>query len=156
MKWLSWNCWGLGSPRTIRERDELLQAHDPDFVFFIKTWLSHHRVDFLRRVRSFDGISISASNGGGGLSFWWRRDMKVSLCKYNSSFVDILWTPEEGGNLIYLTGFYGEASHQRRHPSWESLASVGHTRSCSGVVAGDFNEILSHKEKRAVLGVVKD
>jgi exonuclease III len=39
MKILSWNCQGLGNPRTVRALKKLLASHSPDLLFIMETKL---------------------------------------------------------------------------------------------------------------------
>lgn len=65
-------------------------------MLIIETLLPFHRVDFLRRTRSFDGIAVSVECRVGGLrvwglAFWWRHDLHIKVSKECSSFVDVVW-----------------------------------------------------------------
>lgn len=79
MKALSWNCRGLGSPRSVRELKSLLNTQDPDFVFLCETRLPSSRMEALHRTLFWNGISVGASGQRGGLSFWWKSTLSVSL-----------------------------------------------------------------------------
>ncbi|MCI76476.1 hypothetical protein A2U01_0097746, partial [Trifolium medium] len=41
MKVMSWNCQGLGNPRTVRALQKLLANNHPDIIFLTETKLSH-------------------------------------------------------------------------------------------------------------------
>ena len=48
MKFISWNCRGLGNPRAVRELGELIRTSHPDFVFLVETLVNSSKIEELR------------------------------------------------------------------------------------------------------------
>jgi hypothetical protein len=70
MKILSWNCRGLGNPKTVRALKKLLTNHTPDLVFLMETKLFNSNFSFLSHfldTYSVNSINCSISGGGGKL-----------------------------------------------------------------------------------------
>jgi exonuclease III len=46
MKIISWNCQGLGNPKTVRAFKKLMQTHQPDIIFLMETKLLEKQYGF--------------------------------------------------------------------------------------------------------------
>jgi exonuclease III len=67
MKIISWNCQGLGNPKTVRALRKLLNHHSPDLVFIMETKLLNSNINFITNM--FDSYRvkfINCSTTGGG------------------------------------------------------------------------------------------
>ncbi|MFQ6659288.1 hypothetical protein Gotur_028236 [Gossypium turneri] len=121
MKFLCWNCRGLGNPAKIRELKQLLVANNPDLIFLSETKI-------------------------GGLALMWRDGMNVSIQNYFKHHIDSM-VKLENNKTIRVTGFYGHAIPKHRSSSWDILRRVGESVREEWVVGGDFNAILNNAEK---------
>ena len=54
MSLLSWNCCGLGDPRTENELVRLIQAKNRSVVFIAETWIDEVRLDQILSKINFD------------------------------------------------------------------------------------------------------
>ena len=54
MKWLSWNCRGLGNSRTVRIQYDLLKDRKPDFLFLLETISTTNKIEEFRIKFGFD------------------------------------------------------------------------------------------------------
>ena len=48
MSCLSWNCRGLGYPRTVQVLVELAKQHNPSFIFLLETLCNRENLDKLK------------------------------------------------------------------------------------------------------------
>lgn len=54
MSCLSWNCRGLGKPRTVRVLGDLVRDHRRNFIFLIETIFFANKIEELRVKFGFD------------------------------------------------------------------------------------------------------
>ena len=67
---ISWNCRGLGNPRTILALCEIKKCRKPDFIFLIETLVHSVQVEKLKSKLGFEGaFYVDRVGRGGGLAF---------------------------------------------------------------------------------------
>ncbi|XP_024195673.1 uncharacterized protein LOC112198800 [Rosa chinensis] len=148
MSLISWNVGGLGNPSTFNALKKLLRVQDPDFVFLMET---KKKKQVMERVCSKLGYANCRAvertgKQGGGLVFFWKDNMNVSVIDATTGFIDVLALIE--GKQVRLTGFYGSPETGERRHSWEALRRLSHLYPhVAWFVFGDFNEILKCEEK---------
>ncbi|KAA3488687.1 reverse transcriptase [Gossypium australe] len=91
MKFLSWNCRGMGSPATIREFRQLLVANRPNIIFLCETKMSR----------------------SGGLALMWKEELDVAIQSYSKHHIDSI-VKFRDSSTIRVTGFYGHANPNER------------------------------------------
>ncbi|KAK8356477.1 hypothetical protein V6Z12_A05G356000 [Gossypium hirsutum] len=131
MKFICWNCRGLGNPAKLRELKQLLAANNPDLIFLSET---------------NNGLAVNSEGQSGGLALMWRDGMNFSIQNYSKHHIDSLVKLENNKN-IKVTGFYGHANPNLRSSSWDILQRVGESVREEWIVGGDFNAILNDAEK---------
>ncbi|TYI76842.1 hypothetical protein E1A91_D06G105000v1, partial [Gossypium mustelinum] len=147
MKFLSWNCRGLGNSAKIRELKQLLAVNNPNIIFLSETKMS--ATDFRRvqnNCRLQNGLTVNSEGRSGGLALMWRDGMNVSIQNYSKHHIDSM-VRLENNKIIRVTGFYGHANPNRRRSSWDILRRVGESVREEWVIGGDFNAILNDAEK---------
>ena len=79
MNLFSWNCRGLGLPRTVQELVALVRAKSPMLVFLSETRMKGSRVANLRwRLGLKHCITVDSVGTGGGLALFWHESVDVS------------------------------------------------------------------------------
>lgn len=140
MKLLSWNCRGLGNPRTVRVLRDLIKSQKPDLLFLSETLVDNNVVDNLAPKFGFTShVSVARVGRGGGLAVMWRRNLKCSVIDSSQNHVNLVMM-EGNAPSWRLTCFYGYPERTRRRDSWNfirQLASQSHLPWC---VFGDFND----------------
>ena len=146
---LSWNCRGLGRPRTIHDLVCLVQTHRPKIVFLAETRQDQYMVQNLkwriglRRCFTVNGVGI-----GGGLALFWDESMNVVLKSYNSRHIDVLIT-ELDCCTWRATFLYGEPRAQDRHLMWSLLRRIRSNSGDPWLMIGDFNEAMWQTEHKS-------
>ncbi|KAL9444583.1 hypothetical protein AB3S75_017718 [Citrus x aurantiifolia] len=148
MSTLSWNCRGLGQPRTVRMLAELVNSMKPSFIFLIETLCSRSKLESIKRQLDYDGLFVVERVGrSGGLALLWKAPSSVNLLKYAKNFINAeVEVPELG--KWRLTGFYGCPESSRRRESWDLLRLLSGSSALPWVCIGDFNDLLAANEKR--------
>jgi exonuclease III len=66
MKFLSWNCQGLGNPKTVRVLKKLLTNYQPDLIFIMETKLLNPTFSFIKNMSDTYSVnSVNCSTIGG-------------------------------------------------------------------------------------------
>lgn len=113
----------------------------------METRLSVNKLEFLRKKKGWNGISVGAQGRSGGLGLWWKPEISISLQGYNDHVIDVLIHPGASSPLVRFTGFFGEPKHEDRVHSWQLLERLSFSYDGAWYVGGDFNEILDNSEK---------
>lgn len=78
----------------------------------------------------------------------WRPGRGVNICEASPGiFIDVDVVSVNGPSWRF-TGFYGYPNSGRRQESWDLLRTLARDNSLPWCIAGDFNDLLSNKEKR--------
>jgi hypothetical protein len=91
MSIISWNCRGLGQPRTVQELVRLVRGYCPKIVFLLETRQQNDRV---RNLSSRIGLSkcftVDGTRKGGGLALYWDVAVKIKILSYGQYHIDTL------------------------------------------------------------------
>ncbi|XP_019150373.1 PREDICTED: uncharacterized protein LOC109147192 [Ipomoea nil] len=148
MSTLSWNCHGLGDPRTVREVLDMASRKKPDFIFVMETKVGREHAERLRVKLGFQGLFYVDSRGlSGGLALLWKTNDTVSLLSYSRNHVDVV-IRIDGFAHWRITGFYGFLDRSDREESWNLLRHLRSRSTLPWVVLGDFNDLFFQYEKR--------
>jgi exonuclease III len=84
MSIFSWNCRGLGNPRTIRDLFRLVKEMHPDLICLMETKLQSARLECLKLKLGFDYVLVVDSRGkSGGLALFWKADFQVNIQNFS-------------------------------------------------------------------------
>ena len=148
MSTLSWNCRGLGHPRTVQVLIDLVRYKKPSFVFLMETLCHRTQLEHLKMKLGFENLFVVDRVGhSGGLALFWKAKFKVRLLKYANNFIDVA-IDGAGSGQWRLTGYYGFPESARRRESWNLLRHLASCSSLPWVCVEDFNDLLSNSEKR--------
>ena len=146
MKILSWNCRGLGQPRTVQELVCLSKTHQPNVIFLSETRKNKDYVERLRyRLGMSNVFTYSSPGKGGGLAVFWDDSYTIQPNKYGEHFIDMYICTDNGAKWI-STFVYGEAKASQRYVMWELLGRIKPLGSGPWFLVGDFNEAMWQNE----------
>ncbi|XP_042939538.1 uncharacterized protein LOC122274575 [Carya illinoinensis] len=152
MSIISWNCRGLGNPRTVRILNRLVKDKCPSLVFLMETKCSKARIETVKRCIKFDSCLVVDSKGSsGGLAMLWKDDVKVQLFNFSRWHISVYVKTSANETPWMLTGFYGHPMTSKRAQSWALLRVLKPTAPTAWMCIGDFNEITSQSEKMGAL-----
>jgi exonuclease III len=148
MKTLSWNCQGLGNPRTVRELCRLVKEKKPDLVFLMETKLNNKKLETIRVKLGFqNAFGVDSVGKSGGLALFWQGATRLEIQNYSRRHINAIICPDEGVNWR-ITGFYGHQDVNKREEAWSLLRFLAKSRPEAWVILGDFNEIVEASEKQ--------
>jgi exonuclease III len=148
MKIISWNCRGLGSPRTIPSLKYLVRVYKPDILFLCETISTTNKTEELKYVLDFDCcFTVDRQGRSGGLALYWKSSVNCSISNYSVNHIDAEILDVSKGKWR-MTGYYGFPSHGRRRAAWEFLRQLANVSNLPWCILGDFNDILSPTEKK--------
>ncbi|KAL6130571.1 hypothetical protein ACLB2K_068950 [Fragaria x ananassa] len=81
----------------------------------------------------------------GGLAMFWKSHLVVRQIGSSQGHIDVEVT--YNGQVIRVTGFYGNPEAQLRHFSWDLLRRIANSIHGPWIIFGDFNELLSMYDK---------
>ena len=92
-------------------------------------------------------IIVKHLDGGGGLAFLWKDDLKLAVVNYTANHV-LARVTEEDGFVWFMTGFYGWPEAQQKCKSWKLLEHLKTFVKGPWLCFGDFNAILEKQSTK--------
>ncbi|XP_055959787.1 uncharacterized protein LOC130014852 [Mercurialis annua] len=138
----------MANPRAIRFLRDMARRLNPSFLFLCETMISGVRIEVLKNTMGFDYcVAVDSVGKKGGLAFFWKAEYDVEISSSCDNYIDLLIKGVDGQSWR-LTGFYGYPERWRRRDSWNLIHNLSQENSAPWCVIGDFNDLLSHEEKR--------
>jgi exonuclease III len=152
MKLLSWNCQGIGNPRTARACHKLLATHRPDILFLMETKILKSNTVFLSRLGDqYKAHIIDCSTSGGGragglLLIWNPCNIDLTIINESLNYIDMQII---SNNTVWrATGLYGFPQNQNKHLTCKLIEDLaGASQIPNSIIFGDFNISLYNNEK---------
>lgn len=145
---LSWNCRGLGTPRTVRVLKEMIKSHRPTFLFLSETLVEGNKIEVLSSKLGFSNyFSVDRQGRGGGLAVFWKHNVRCSVFDSSQNHIDVIM--KESNSVSWrLTCFYGFPERERRQASWDFLRFLSTKSQLPWCIFGDFNDLLYSTNKK--------
>ncbi|CAL1356041.1 unnamed protein product [Linum trigynum] len=90
---------------------------------------------------------ISRGGRAGGVSIWWSEEVKAEVIEESQNYMDL--KVEEGHDKVWrFTGIYGWAEGRDKHRTLELIRERARQWNGPWICGGDFNQILSDREKK--------
>jgi exonuclease III len=145
---ISWNCRGLGNPRTVRDLRRMVKVKRPILVFLMETKLKQKKMEKIRCLLGFQNLFVVDSNGrSGGLALLWKEEAGLEIQNYSCRHIQAVVKNPGGEGSWKFTGFYGHPEASKRGEAWSLLKFLKEFSPQPWLCAGDFNEILEEAEK---------
>lgn len=125
MNLLSWNCRGLGNPRTVCVLGDLLKSRKPDFLFLSETISTANKIEDLRiRFGFAQCFAVNRVGNSGGLAVFWKHHVRCEVMGYSRNHIDICFLNSSNVASWRLSCFYGFPERSRRMQSWDFIRSL--------------------------------
>jgi hypothetical protein len=152
MKILSWNCQGIGNPKTARALFKLIATNSPDLIFLMESKLLCTNNVFLSRINcNYKVHQVECSTAGGGragglLMLWDPCTVDCSIINANLNYIDV---HSNHNNILWrATGLYGYPQTQNKLLTCKLIEELaGDSQNPNWLLFGDFNIILNNEEK---------
>lgn len=147
MKLLCWNCRGLGQTLTVRTIFHLVYDHSPDILFLSETKTNVVSINKLFSKLGFSCyFGVDAIGFSGGLRIGWKSFLSLPCFASSPNFVFTSILDELG--LFWFCGFiYGHPVLDLTVNVWSSLSAFISSNSGPLLLCGDFNQVLSPRDK---------
>ena len=120
---ISWNCQGLGNPRSVRALHDLVRCWNPKIVFLMETNSKKNRMERIKnRIGFANGLIVPSVGKSGGIALLWTREISLEVKSYTRFHVDAVITEASSDYKWRITGFYGHPETHKRYKSWHLLA----------------------------------
>ncbi|KAL9686603.1 hypothetical protein QQ045_030996 [Rhodiola kirilowii] len=148
MRCVSWNCRGLGRPRTVRALKDAIRALSPQLVGLL---------EMKKRVSEWESLKwklglrncfpVSCKGRAGGLALLWDDSLDVQVVSFSQNHIDVVVKCQVD---VRVTLFYGDPVTGNRWRSWDLLRRIHDSFPVAipWTVIGDFNEILCSSESQ--------
>jgi exonuclease III len=148
MKIFSWNCRGLGNPRTVRELRRWVKNKRPEVVFIMETKMQSTKLDPIRSKLGFQNVfGVDSCGKSGGLALFWQGEVKLEIQNYSWRHINAI-VSGEGSTPWKLSGFYGHPDVRKRREAWGLMRTLATFQPEAWMLIGDFNEIVELSEKQ--------
>ncbi|XP_043687688.1 uncharacterized protein LOC122638901 [Telopea speciosissima] len=108
MKFLSWNCQGVGRPLTVRFLSQLSGVDRPDVVFLMETKCKRPRLEIIRRRLHMDHLfTVELIGLSGGLALLWRNPIVIDILSSSPRILDVTVT-DMVANSYFVSCVYGD------------------------------------------------
>jgi exonuclease III len=155
MKIMSWNCQGLGNPRTVRALQKLIAANHPDIIFLMETKKHNINKQFQAKfAASYSFFSIDCTVNGvkgksGGLILLWNNcTCHVDINDTALNYIDMTVTNIPNTIQWRATCLYGYSQHHNKHQTCTLINNLKNSQhNTKWLLFGDLNLTLCDKEK---------
>jgi exonuclease III len=147
MNLMSWNCRGLGNPRTVQELCRLVKQKRPAMVYLMETKLRSSKMEMIRYKLGFNNMFVVDCVGrSGGMALFWGEEVTVTVKNFSQCHINGL-VSIPGMDVQWLfTGFYGHPNPSKRYEAWALLEYLARQSTTPWVCIGDFNEVVDLSE----------
>ena len=150
MNLISWNCQGFGNQRAVEILSHLVREKASKVLFLMETkqtvnemrWI---QVDLPYRCM----LAIPSVRRCGWLALLWMEEIDLHVQTYSPNHINAMIL--NMNSTWRFTKFYDWPNEQWKYESWRLLKHLHSRSSLPWLCCGDFNEILSSKEKQGRL-----
>lgn len=87
---LSWNCQGMGNPRTVCALKDIIIAKKANLIFLYETLIHQIKIEQIKYLLAYDGcFCVDHLGRGGGLAILWKNVAQFDIISFSPNFVDV-------------------------------------------------------------------
>ncbi|XP_045831361.1 uncharacterized protein LOC123922706 [Trifolium pratense] len=155
MKFMSWNCQGLGNPKTVRALRKLIANNKPDIIFLMETKMHNISPHFKNQfAATYSILHVNCTENGengkaGGLILLWNNcTCQIDIMDMNFNYIDMHVTNLNTSMQWRATGIYGYPQHHNKHLTCELINNLHQSSNNNKwLLFGDLNLITRENEK---------
>lgn len=148
MNFMSWNCRGICSKGFTSLVKDIRKNYECSLIFLSETHSSGDMAQKKIKKMGFAGTFVVDSVGqGGGIWCLWDGNWKVEVLGASTQFVHLRVKWKRQSSWL-LTVVYARPIYARKQQLWDELFSIAESHNDPWVVIGDFNCILSDRERK--------
>jgi len=122
------------------------KEHFPDILFLMETISSDPFIMKIFRWLGYDYFhTIEPIGKSGGLAIFLKQHLEIDFLFEDKNLLDMKISQDN--MRWFLSCVYGNPKQHLRHSLLERLRIIGLTRKTAWCMIGDFNDIISNKEK---------
>ena len=152
MKYISWNCRGLGSRLKEDALRDLIRIHKPEILLLQETKMEEFAA--LQSKEKFwkkgTGIGSNSRGASGGIATFWGPslyDIEAEERTIHWIFTKLIH--KHSGRTVSLFNLYVPVMHMEKKECWNTLVSFLQVQNRENIiVAGDLNVTLAACEKK--------
>ncbi|XP_058774622.1 uncharacterized protein LOC131648906 [Vicia villosa] len=153
MKIVSWNCRGLGNPRTVRALLRLNRLENVDVLLVIESRLKNDEVLSIKIKSGFAEVYVVECKGtgkdrAGGLIMFWKEKFQISIPSSSLNHIAGSMIDDEDGQKWNLYGIYGYPEELNKRKTWHLIQTCFGEEGDKATIFGFLNDILWDHEKR--------
>ena len=139
---LSWNCQGVGRPRTISYLRGLIRVHRPTVVFVMETKNKQRKLDRIRRsINMPNAYYVDPAGQSGGLALWWLDSINLLVSVANNNLIRAVLSFAHTNLQWHAFFVYGSNNGHIRRIFWKDIIEDINSVSAPVMVMGDFNVV---------------
>ncbi|KAL7245795.1 hypothetical protein ACSBR2_001015 [Camellia fascicularis] len=153
MTLLIWNCRGAGNKKFKKNLRELVQIHKPDLLVLMETKVELASMGmFFNHMGFTTSAHVDPVGRSRGIWMLWNPSLvNVRVTKASSQLITARIAKQDYPEWL-LTAVYASLISNKREDLWDRLENTAQTNSAPWMIAGDFNDFVSHSEKRHSAG----
>ena len=147
MKFISWNCRGVGNCRFRHSCKDLLRQQRSDVICFLETKTSSDlpSMSFITRLGFDKNFQIPSSGFAGGLWLFWKSN-SVSLEVISSTNQSIHCSFMQELKRVHVSFVYARPNPRLKSLLWRDLENFAVGITTPWFVLGDWNDISSTED----------
>ena len=152
MRYISWNCRGLGSTPKEEAMKDLVRIHTPEILLVQETKMEESTA--LRIGKKFwkkgPGIGNNSRGASGGIATFWDSNLyNLEAEERTLHWVFTKLSHKPSGRTVSMFNLYVPIMHSEKKECWNTLESFLNSQHLENIIiAGDLNVTLTANEKK--------